>query len=196
MWDWELARLIDANQNHFPAVIELPGIGGIPLKENTSLAYLNQLLACQHTTTPRTLVKAISEQLPIKPKTLPEDIGLDWWMIREMNKNGCSFGAHTCTHPSLAHMSIKDAQNEIVQSRATIQEQLNVDKSVPFAFPFGKMEHCSKELITLIEKNGFSCAMLNVPGLNRPSSCQFGLYRLAISNNTFLPGLIGELWKN
>jgi peptidoglycan/xylan/chitin deacetylase (PgdA/CDA1 family) len=76
---------------------------------------------------------------------------LTWAEVRELNRHGILFGSHTVTHPQLRDLSIPAIQEEIVNSKKTIEEKLGsaVDSfAYPYAFPqtdtdFRKMLHDS-----------------------------------------------------
>jgi peptidoglycan/xylan/chitin deacetylase (PgdA/CDA1 family) len=63
---------------------------------------------------------------------------LIWPEVRELNRHGILFGSHTVTHPQLHELSVPKIQEEIVNSRKTIEEMLGcaVDSfAYPYAFP-------------------------------------------------------------
>jgi peptidoglycan/xylan/chitin deacetylase (PgdA/CDA1 family) len=63
---------------------------------------------------------------------------LTWAEVRELNRHGIRFGSHTVTHPQLHELSVPKIQEEIVNSRKTIEEMLGcaVDSfAYPYAFP-------------------------------------------------------------
>jgi peptidoglycan/xylan/chitin deacetylase (PgdA/CDA1 family) len=63
---------------------------------------------------------------------------LTWSEVRELSRHGIVFGSHTVTHPQLHQLSVAKIQEEIVNSRRTIEEMLGcaVDSfAYPYAFP-------------------------------------------------------------
>jgi peptidoglycan/xylan/chitin deacetylase (PgdA/CDA1 family) len=63
---------------------------------------------------------------------------LTWAEVRELNRHGILFGSHTVTHPQLHELTMPKIQEEIVNSRKTIEEMLGcaVDSfAYPYAFP-------------------------------------------------------------
>jgi len=63
---------------------------------------------------------------------------LTWAEVRELNKFGIRFGSHTVTHPQLRELSVRSINNEVVNSKAAIEENLGsaVDSfAYPYAFP-------------------------------------------------------------
>ena len=63
---------------------------------------------------------------------------LTWAEVRELNNHGILFGSHTVTHPQLRELSVPAINQEIANSKATIEEKLGsaVDSfAYPYAFP-------------------------------------------------------------
>jgi peptidoglycan/xylan/chitin deacetylase (PgdA/CDA1 family) len=63
---------------------------------------------------------------------------LTWAEVRELHHHGITFGSHTVTHPQLRELSARAIQQEIADSRQTIEERLGcvVDSfAYPYAFP-------------------------------------------------------------
>jgi peptidoglycan/xylan/chitin deacetylase (PgdA/CDA1 family) len=67
-------------------------------------------------------------------------------------------GAHTLTHPTLAHASAADQRREIAGSRLALQRVLNTPVTA-FAYPFGKVgEDYTAETVTVVADAGFHLA--------------------------------------
>lgn len=78
---------------------------------------------------------------------------LSWGEIREMQRHGITFGAHTLTHPNLTRLSPDRAATEIRASQAVIADALGV--AVPtFAYPFGYYDKRTRDIV----RQHFSCA--------------------------------------
>lgn len=63
---------------------------------------------------------------------------LTWSEVRELNQRGILFGSHTVTHPQLRELSEPAINEEIANSKTTIEETLGcaVDSfAYPYAFP-------------------------------------------------------------
>lgn len=107
----------------------------------------------------------LSEALEVKDFSELKGLMLNWEQIREMSQNGFSFGSHTVNHPVLTQISFEQAEGEILQSKKLIEKELN-KKVMTFAYPFGKNEHYSKEIKTVLIKSGFQCAVSTESGAN------------------------------
>ncbi len=63
---------------------------------------------------------------------------LTWSEVRELQKYGIAFGSHTVSHPQLRELSENLIQQEVVQSKNTIEDKTSVvvdSFAYPYAFP-------------------------------------------------------------
>lgn len=67
-------------------------------------------------------------------------------MIKEMEKYGVEFGGHTKTHPKLSKISLEEAANEILESKATLEKKLN-HELISFAYPYGDLNEKVKQIV-------------------------------------------------
>ena len=71
---------------------------------------------------------------------------LAWREIREMQRWGITFGAHTLTHPDLTRLPFDRVKAEICGSKVIIEDALSVP--VPcFAYPYGRYDLRSREVV-------------------------------------------------
>ncbi len=91
---------------------------------------------------------------------------LSWDDVRAMHAMGVEFGAHTVTHPILSTLSAMQAQQEIVDSKRKIEEELG--KSISsFAYPNGLPNDYAEIHADMVQKAGFKMAVTLSP---RPTS--------------------------
>lgn len=90
---------------------------------------------------------------------------MSWDNIMEMDKEGMQFGAHTITHCNLTKESIIVAKREIIESKKRIEEKLKKD-IVAFCYPYGDKEFLNQDIIFLVRKSGFFCAVSTDFGIN------------------------------
>ncbi|MDR4499613.1 MAG: polysaccharide deacetylase family protein [Candidatus Scalindua sp.] len=98
-----------------------------------------------------------------QPAEIPELDLLQWDEIKVMASNGIDFGAHTVNHPNLAELTLKQAEDEIVDSKKEIEERLGKNIS-HFAYPYGGETGKLRNIL----KDEFQCAVsteLNVATL-------------------------------
>jgi peptidoglycan/xylan/chitin deacetylase (PgdA/CDA1 family) len=72
---------------------------------------------------------------------------LTWAEVRELSKYGILFGSHTVTHPRLRELSVQAINEEIVNSKQTIEGKLGREVNsfaYPFAFPQDDAEFKSR----------------------------------------------------
>lgn len=113
--------------------------------------------------------------------------------IREMQRNNIQLGAHTLTHPDLTKITLKRAENEIIKSKAIIENIINSPVH-SFAYPYGLFNN---EIRSIVKKNFLcACAMdfglittkSDIHALERIDSAYFrksGLFMILM--NRFLP---------
>ena len=89
-----------------------------------------------------------------------EEIMMSWDNVKEMSENNMHFGSHTVSHPNLAKISSKEAENEIIVSKKAIEEKIN-KKIDLFSYPYGNVSDIIEDVVELLKKNGFICGLTN-----------------------------------
>src|SRR5207302_6781187 len=98
---------------------------------------------------------------------------LSWAEIREMQRYGIRFGAHTLTHPDLTRLAPRAQELEVVQSQEAIQQALGV--AVPcFAYPFGRSDAHVRDLA----RRHFTCACSDTLGFATRASDLYAVERI------------------
>jgi peptidoglycan/xylan/chitin deacetylase (PgdA/CDA1 family) len=85
------------------------------------------------------------------------DRTMSWEQITELHAGGVRFGSHTSTHEILTVIPVAQAQEEIVESRAQIEQKLQEPCSL-FSYPNGD---CSEPVRDLVANAGYKLAFLN-----------------------------------
>jgi hypothetical protein len=103
---------------------------------------------------------------------VPSDLNLPnqmlrWEDVRQMSKHNISFGAHTVTHPVLSKIPEPQLQREILGSKRTIENRLQVPVS-HFAYPFGQSTDFNAQAKQSVQEAGFKTAVTTIWGLNEP----------------------------
>jgi peptidoglycan/xylan/chitin deacetylase (PgdA/CDA1 family) len=87
------------------------------------------------------------------------DIGKSEYMneseIKELNSNGIEVGSHTISHPDLRTLSTAKAQNEIANSKETLEKLLG-NKVISFCYPSGKF---TEETVSILKNSGYEFAV-------------------------------------
>jgi peptidoglycan/xylan/chitin deacetylase (PgdA/CDA1 family) len=98
---------------------------------------------------------------------------LSWPEIREMQRHGFVFGAHTCSHPDLTRLPRDQVEAEISGSKAIIEDALGVPVSC-FAYPYGRYDRRVAEIV----RTHFACACSTRLGLMTERSDPYALERV------------------
>lgn len=98
---------------------------------------------------------------------------LSWREIREMQRYGIEFGAHTCTHPDLKRLPLEQVEAEIYASKAIVEDALGIQVA-SFAYPYGRYDNRTKQIV----EKGFVCACSDKLGLVHPHSDPYALERV------------------
>ncbi|MGH2372924.1 MAG: polysaccharide deacetylase family protein [bacterium] len=181
LWDGA-ARLLQATMEHaLPLPVELNGdlALGIPVNAPQSLQRLKKLLGGMDRHKRCELLGKIA---PIVPE---DERPLSWDQVRAMLGRGVSFGAHSCSHPSLVEVSDSRLRDEVESSRDLIAARLGV-APVSFAYPFGRFD---ARVCAAVESAGFLGAVTINRSLCTSASRRYVLPRLTVMNwetHTFL----------
>jgi len=98
---------------------------------------------------------------------------LSWTEIREMQRWGIVFGAHTLTHPDLTLLPVEQIEAEVCGSKKIIEDTLGA--AVPcFAYPYGRHDRRSRA----IARQHFACACSDKLGLVTVGSDPYALERV------------------
>lgn len=106
---------------------------------------------------------------------------LNWSQIKEMDRNGIEFGAHTVTHPNLTRIPPAQAASEIRLCKQTLEKELG-HPIYTFAYPYG---HFNNTIKNETAKAGFKAAVTTKVAKNSllPKD-HFTLKRLRITGYT------------
>lgn len=113
---------------------------------------------------------------------------LGWNEIRQMNKAGINFGAHTVTHPVLGTLPISRLQEEVHGSKTMLEDRLQVPVR-HFAYPFGKPADLCGNAKQVVKSAGFRTAVTTISGLNLPGQDLLELKRVSLEESD--PGIFG-----
>lgn len=126
---------------------------------------------------PATIFLTVGNTAPQNPATRLPSLGgrtmLSWNEIREMARHGCTFGAHTLTHPDLTRLPVAQAAAEICRSKSIIEEQLGAAVRC-FAYPYGRYDRQSRAIV----EQHFVCACSDKLGLVTKNSDPYVLERV------------------
>lgn len=121
-------------------------------------------------------IDQLVQQLQVSSHQDASRVMLTWDEIRLMHGQGVSFGAHTVTHPILSQLPLHRAVEELQQSKATIERELQTPVRT-FAYPIGRREDYNEDTQRLVRKAGYTCALTTVPGTNTDRADPYELRR-------------------
>ena len=109
--------------------------------------------------------------------TLPKNVMMARAQVANLTSNGMTVGAHTVHHPILASIALDEAEREIADNRAEL-EQITGEPVRLFAYPNGKPGHdYRREHVDLVRRLGFKAAVSTAWGVAQSSSDVFQLPR-------------------
>ena len=79
---------------------------------------------------------------------------MTWDNIDEMQSSGMLIGSHGNHHLSYRHMNIKQIENDLLNSKLEIENNLGIPCEM-FAFPFGSRDDYDIEKINYIKSKDF-----------------------------------------
>ena len=83
---------------------------------------------------------------PSQPDWVDQQPLLDWQQVAELARQGFSFGAHTVNHPILTRLPVAEAQQEIIQCKAPIEERVGQPVEF-FCYPYGRWNPAVRNIV-------------------------------------------------
>jgi peptidoglycan/xylan/chitin deacetylase (PgdA/CDA1 family) len=134
--------------------------------------------------------EVLQDKLKVADTDIEKQPMLDWAQIEEMCKNGIDIGAHTVNHPDLTKINVEEVEEEICQSKKTIEERLNRQVS-HFAYPYGLGENYNKNIERIAKNLDFQSICTAETGIVTIKSDVFNLKRVSMPNSS----LSHSIWK-
>ncbi|MBX9855544.1 MAG: polysaccharide deacetylase family protein [Gemmatimonadaceae bacterium] len=102
------------------------------------------------------------------PSAIPNEYRvMTWDAIRECERRGVRFGAHSLTHPVLSQVSDDMSRDEILGSVRRLQSEVDNPSSV-FCYPYGLAADFGAREIETLQQIGVEFAVSALPGVVRP----------------------------
>jgi peptidoglycan/xylan/chitin deacetylase (PgdA/CDA1 family) len=118
------------------------------------------------------------------PRRFKHEDCMTWSEVRELQRHGIDFGSHTVTHPQLRELAPSAIQDEIANSKETIEQKLGsrVDSfAYPYAFPQTD-RHFTRMLRGLLTAAGYVSGVCTIAGQAKPGSDRLFLERLPVNS--------------
>ncbi|HEX7960177.1 MAG TPA: polysaccharide deacetylase family protein [Terriglobales bacterium] len=110
---------------------------------------------------------------------------MNWDQIRQMQRAGIRFEAHTMTHPVLSRLDAVSLNAELAESKRLIEERIQSEVK-HFAYPFGKSEECGEATGAALLRLGFRSAVTTISGVNTPMVHPYRLRRVQMGDDVSL----------
>ena len=126
-------------------------------------------------------VRGVEESLDIKPVNGQQKFMLNWEQVRSLRKAGHTIGAHTLSHPNLAHVSGNEARLEITGSKTRLEKEMS-EPIEHFSYPHPALNpQWSRQTLEFTREAGFKSAVLTTSGPVRHGDEPLGLKRIYTS---------------
>ena len=126
----------------------------------------------------RKLIEVLASELKAP---LPNDrVIVNWDEVREMSKNGLSFGSHSCSHCILTTVSPDEASGELTRSKRVLLGQ-NVNFVPVFCYPNGNHD---ARIEKQVQTCGYEAAVTVRMGVEgRTPANRFAIHRVGVHND-------------
>lgn len=130
------------------------------------------------------LVEDLAEANPHFRRSDAFESALSWDMVDEMARSGLiTFGAHTVSHPVMAHLSESDLIEEVGVSRDRCAARVGREPRY-FAYPFGQPHETGPLAPRVVAQAGFSAAFTTQATTLRSGADRFRLPRIMLTQQT------------
>jgi peptidoglycan/xylan/chitin deacetylase (PgdA/CDA1 family) len=142
--------------------LNLEGIGKYWIRDQLEKSVANKSILTKLKESPEsrrnTLIEKLLDICQVDTNELGRKVNLSWNEIKEMDRKGIKFGAHSISHPRLPELSLERANDEIVGSKHAVEENLGKEVT-SFSYPYGQQ---NSEVINLVKEAGFRCAVTDL----------------------------------
>lgn len=115
------------------------------------------------------------------------ELWMTWDMIREMRRDGMTFGGHTVTHPILANLSSQQQDWEVGECQRRLVEELR-EPITAFSYPVGGHSSFNTFTRSALARHGFEWGFTYLGGYcHNGHADPYALNRTAIETDVDLP---------
>ncbi len=126
-------------------------------------------------------VRSVEDSLDVEPCT--SHLMMTWEQVRGIKKAGHTIGAHTLSHPNLAHISCEEAHAEIEGCKQKLEKAIG-DTVDHFSYPHPALNpQWSPDTFQITRKVGFKSAVLTKCGPIRRGDEPLRLKRIYAAND-------------
>jgi peptidoglycan/xylan/chitin deacetylase (PgdA/CDA1 family) len=128
-------------------------------------------------------VDEVEKSLDIEPSCVGHGFMMTWDQVRALRKAGHTIGAHTLSHPNVAHMSQSEARFEIIECKKRLEEELG-ERINHFSYPHPALNpEWSAQTLEITREAGFKSAVLTTSGPVRAGDEPLALKRIYAAND-------------
>jgi peptidoglycan/xylan/chitin deacetylase (PgdA/CDA1 family) len=181
-----------AELRHLLAVIKEPLVtlhaGGVHLQLDLTNPAKRAAEVDRVTRAVKSQTIAVREQLRRQLRAAANDtvtplVMLNWNEVREMHALGMTIGSHTMTHPNLPSAGLKAARDEIIASRARLENEIGAPVTM-FSYPNGGAErYVTPELQALVRDAGYAAAATSRNAFAGRHSDVYALERIEVQES-------------
>jgi peptidoglycan/xylan/chitin deacetylase (PgdA/CDA1 family) len=111
----------------------------------------------------------------VVPDWLAGGMHLSWDEVKQMADSGIEFGSHTVTHPILTNVDPARLDEELIESKKTIEQQLGRDCTV-LAYPVGGRQNYNESVKAAVQRAGYHYGVSYAVGVS--AFCEYDRYDL------------------
>jgi len=143
--------------------------------ETAQFKYLfNFLLPCRDRDV---VVKHLFHEWIGEESAFASELYMSWAEARDMQRAGMVMGGHSHTHRPLARLTSQELRSDLACCWNFMQANLESQDVWPFSYPYGKADSFDANVIEILRRLGFCCALcteneMNLPGRNLFAICR------------------------
>ncbi len=116
---------------------------------------------------------------------LLDDVFLNWDQIREMKRIGMDIGSHTMTHANLPNAGFETARDEIVRSKACLEESIQSEVR-HFSYPNGgPYKYFNNRIKNFVKEAGYWTSTTSINGLADLDGDPYEIHRTRIVTDLY-----------
>jgi peptidoglycan/xylan/chitin deacetylase (PgdA/CDA1 family) len=192
---WDLIAFI-LKETKKPSVSLAGRIFELPREQSSAIRFFHKTMQLEKSADTEGLVTELAAQcgVPIPSKEVMGAEMMSWEELRTLASDGMTIGSHTHTHRVLATLDPEDQREELLRSKAFLEEKLSAPVR-SLAYPVGGYAHFTPETRRIAEECGYQVAYSFCTGINRWSEISpFDVRRIGpalsvpmIAGTTILP---------
>lgn len=121
-------------------------------------------------------------EVPLPSRPTSEFRGMTWDDLRKLDPELIEVGSHTCSHPILSRCSGDELEEELVESKTTIERELGCEVT-SFCYPNGQPGDYDARVVAAVQAAGYTNAVIGHGTLVGGDTNRFALERMGTPSN-------------